>query len=170
MAASSVRDLHGAHSVVAADHFSKQEGESEAWGVRDCWSHNLLVRILDCWRVGLREGPLDKPVHQTRFPNSWTKSDDQMDNSLSLSLSLQSHLLPRRWPPCSRCSTPALLCCDLALCDLTLLSTQIPPSYISFLWKTVNFNLLQRLTGTTPRRWKEDKCLMFVYFSVFWLM
>ena len=67
MAASGVRDLHGANSVVAADHFSEQEGESEE---SEGGSHNLLVRILDSWCVGLRERPLDKPVHQTRFPNS----------------------------------------------------------------------------------------------------
>ena len=98
------------------------------WGeVRqsELWNQNLLVRILDSWRVGLGEGSLDKPVHQTSFANSWTWND-QIDNSPPL-YPLQPDLLPRRWQPCSRCSTPALLCCDLALCDLNT-----NPSFLHF--------------------------------------
>ena len=87
--------------------FWTNTGWSE-WDSGQWWRHNLLVRVLDCWCVGLRERPLDKPVHQTSFPNSWTWND-QIDNSLS-TISSQSNLLPRRWQPCSRCLTPALLC------------------------------------------------------------
>ena len=150
MAASSICDLHGADSIVAADHFSNKTQEPVSQTKWEWWSHNLLVRILDCWCVGLRERPLDKPVHQTSFPNSWT-INNQINNSLSPS-HLLTHLRPRRWRPCSRCLAPACCGVSLALGSLTLLSIPIPPSYISLLWKTVNFNLLWRLTDRALRR------------------
>ena len=67
MTACSVGDLHGADCIVTADHFPEIRQSDQLQGPVSI----LLVRILDCWCVGLRKCALDKPVDKTGFAHSW---------------------------------------------------------------------------------------------------
>ena len=66
MTACSVGDLHGADCIVTADHFPEITKSDQLQGPVSI----LLVRILDCWCIGLRKCALDKPVDKTGFAHS----------------------------------------------------------------------------------------------------
>ena len=73
MAACSVCDLHGAHCIVAADHFpAAKRILYGAFAIIYCHS---LVRVLDGWGVGIIKCSLNKSVNQTCFSHSYNQQE-----------------------------------------------------------------------------------------------
>lgn len=77
MAACSVGDLHGAHCIVAADHFPVATRILHRAFAETDW--HSLVRVLDGWGVGIIKCALDKSVNQTCFSHSYNQQELDYD-------------------------------------------------------------------------------------------